>query len=186
MSTPLRVTRPFPTLRRLGTVLTICSLAWVGTCAAAPDGAPVWYMHAGGLSYHLEPTRAEGRQWNQVHPGVGFESRRSLETGWSVHRAVGVMQDSRSVWGGYAGMGWLHRWNLGDAASLSAGAGAYALYRSVSWSGERALVPALLPTATLDLPRQGVGLNVVIVPPMKTFGAETVPAVMVQFVTRLR
>jgi hypothetical protein len=153
---------------------------------AFDDPARTWYMHAGGWSHHMQQTRAEGRRWNEVHPGIGFETRRVDDSGWTVRQGLGAMQDSRGFWGGYAGVGWLHRWSIGRGASFSAGAGAYAFYRSVSWSGERALVPAVLPTASLDLLDHTVGVNLVAVPPLRGFGGETVPSITMQFVVRVR
>ncbi len=129
---------------------------------AAHAAAPQWYFQAGGLSHHFEQTRAPGREWSQAHAGVGLE-RRDLDadSAWHVRWAGGLMRDSRDFWGGYGGAAYMRQWRgpLGIDAGL--GVGAYAMYRSVSWSGVRKLVPAVLPTASLGLAGGKVGMTIV-------------------------
>jgi hypothetical protein len=163
--------------------LLVAALAAHGAQASAP---PEWYLHTGGISHHFEETRAANRQWQEQHPGLGLERRVGHDNGWSMRLAGGVMQDSRGFWGGYTGVGYLHRWRLGQAAELGAGAGAYAFYRSVSWSGSMQLIPALLPTASLGLANNAVGLNLVYVPRVGAYSESMTPALHTQVVVRFR
>lgn len=132
---------------------------------AAQAAAPQWYFQTGAVSRHFEQTRAPGREWSQTHAGVGLERRDpGDDSAWQVRWAGGLMRDSRDFWGGYYGAAYIRQWRgpLGIDAGL--GVGAYAIYRSVSWSGQRKLVPAVLPTASLGLAAGKVGVNIVYVP----------------------
>jgi hypothetical protein len=156
------------------------------TPATAAAAVAEWFVHTGGLSHHFQQTRAANHQWREQHPGLGIERRVTDENDWSVRTAGGFMQDSRGFWGGYGGVGYMHRWRLGRAAELGAGAGAYAFYRSVSWSGRMALVPAVLPTASVGLIDNTVGLNLVVVPRVAAYSENLAPAVHAQLVLRFR
>ncbi len=159
-----------------------------GGSLATPAGAqvPEWFVHTGGVTHHFQETQAANQQWRQQHPGFGLERRVTDDAGWSIRSTGGVMQDSRGFWGGYSGVGYLHRWRSGRAAEFSAGAGAYALYRSVSWSGKMAVIPAVLPTASVGLLDNSVGLNLVYTPRIAALNENMVPALHAQLVLRFR
>lgn len=167
----------------LSALLGVASLAAVMPAAAT---TPEWFVHTGGVSRHFEETRAANQQWRDQHPGIGLERRVTDENGWSIRSAGGLMQDSRGFWSGYGGVGYLHRWRLGRTAEFGAGAGAYAFYRSVSWSGRMALVPAVLPTASVGLLDNTVGLNVVYVPRLSAYSESMSPSLHAQIVLRFR
>ncbi len=164
-----------PCLRIPGALLG-CALLAGGVQAQAPT-AEQWLLHTGGFSHHFEPTRAPGRQWNEQHPGLGLERRRLGGQTWHWRQSAGFLQDSRNVWGGYAGVGLMREWRVLDSARIGAGLGAHAFYRSVSWSGRRAWVPALLPTLSLELPQDRLGVNLMWVPPTG-LGGESRPALL--------
>ena len=125
------------------------SSAAVGAPAHAAPAAQ-WYVHTGGMSHHFEQTRAADREWSETHPGLGFERRDAgTESPWQLRWTAGAMRDSRRFWSGYGGATYVHRWNLGNSIETSLGVGAFGFYSSVSWRGKRALVPALLPTASI-------------------------------------
>jgi len=156
---------------------------WAGVlaCGTVAAQSTEWFMHAGGISHHFQPTQAPGHAWQDQHAGLGLE-RRSEAFGdsrgdWRLSAAGGVLQDSRAFWGGYGGMAWLHEWRRSGLADLGLGVGAYGFYRSVSWSGRMALVPALLPMASLQFPAAAMGLDLVYVPRVPA-RHETMPAVL--------
>jgi hypothetical protein len=163
-------------------------IAAMATSAAAQTGArSQWYLQTAGLSRHGSSTQAPGRTWNEVHPGLGLEHRRVAEADpdWSTRHAGGIMQDSRAIWGGYAGAGAMRIWRLGPVAEVGLGAGAYLFYRSVSWSGRRALVPAILPTLTVGGPDSPVGLNLLYAPRASVAGRDHPSVFYAQVVIRL-
>lgn len=145
-----------------------------------------WLLHTAGVSHHFEQTRAAGRQWNEQHPGLGLERREGDPADWNWRQSVGVMQDSRSVWGGYAGASLMKEWRAPGAASVGLGLGAFTFYRSVSWSGRRALVPALLPTLSLGLLDDRLGVNLMLVPPMGADGDSRPALVFLQMTYRMQ
>lgn len=132
-----------------------------------------WYLLTGGVSHHFEDTQARNRTWREQHPGLGLE-RRNVGEDWNLRLAGGLTQDSRSFWGGYAGAAYMRQWKRYGVGEVGLGVGAYAFYRSVSWSGKMALIPALLPTASLEL-NGGLGFNVIYVPPV---AAKSMPALV--------
>lgn len=153
-------------------------LGAAGPAAAQPAQ---WSMHTGGLSHHFQPTQAPGHTWQNQHAGLGVERRSDVPVDglghWTLSAAAGVLQDSRAFWGGYAGAAWLREWRRVDLPDLGLGVGAYAFYRSVSWAGRKAVVPALLPVASVQVPSAGLGLNLVYVPRVPA-RKETMPAVL--------
>jgi hypothetical protein len=164
-------------------------VGWASCAGAAPTPEPAqtqWLLHTGGLSHHFEPTHAAGRQWNEQHPGLGLERRETDRADWHWRQSAGIVQDSRSFWGGYAGASWMKEWRAPGAASLGVGLGAFAFYRSVSWSGRRAWVPALLPTLSLGLLDDRLGVNLMVVPPIGTDGDSRPALVFLQMTYRMQ
>lgn len=144
-----------------------------------------WYLQAGGVSHHFQPTQAPNREWREEHPGLGLEHRAAGHDDWNLRWAGGVMQDSRSYWGGYAGVAYLRQWRWSGVAEAALGLGAYGFYRSVSWSGKMSVMPALLPTASIGLLDSQIGVNFVYVPQIKA--DQTMPSVLhAQMVFRFR
>lgn len=145
-----------------------------------------WYVHTGGVSRHGSPTHAPGQNWREVHPGLGLEQRVSGDDpAWSWRRVGGVLQDSRAVWGGYGGAAAMRRWSFEPQGEIGLGIGAYLFYRSVSWDGRRALVPAVLPTLSIGAPDSPIGLNVLYAPRTSTFGRERSSVLYAQVLVRL-
>ena len=168
---------------RLGLGLTVGLL---GLGASGVRAEPVeWFVQTGGVSHHFSETQAPGRRWNEQHPGLGLERRAIDDEGWQVRWTGGVMQDSRSIWGGYAGAAYLRRWHADGGAEISAGAGTYAFYRSTSWSGKMTVVPAVLPTASIGLLQNRVGLNVTFVPKLPGVRDGMPAVVLAQLVVRV-
>jgi hypothetical protein len=161
-------------------------IAWHGGVDAEP--LQQWYLHTGALSYHFEPTRAPGREWNNTHPGLGLERRDALDDDrWQVRWTGGAMRDSRSVWSGYGGSAFMRQWRPVAAMEASAGVGAFLFYRSVDWSGRREWTPALLPTASIGAVDGSMGMNLVYIPRIgKGDGRATPPTVVGQLVFRIR
>lgn len=160
--------------------------AWGAAFCPAASAQEQWFMHTGGVSHHFQQTSAPGRQWNQNHPGIGFERRQTPEGGWDVRYTGGVMEDSRNIWSGYAGAAYMRDWKLGAGVSFGLGAGAYAFYRSMSWDGRRGLVPGVLPTASLGLLDNQVALNLLYVPRMAVYGRSMPEVVYLQLAVRMR
>jgi hypothetical protein len=184
-------TSDFPQRLRIGAVCTLVGWASCVGAAWALDPTPAqtqtqWLLHTGGLSHHFAPTHAAGRQWNEQHPGLGLERRETDRADWHWRQSAGIVQDSRSFWGGYAGAAWMKEWRAPGAASLGLGLGAFAFYRSVSWSGRRAWVPALLPTLSLGLLDDRLGVNLMVVPPIGTDGESRPALVFLQMTYRMQ
>lgn len=163
-----------------------CCAASSGTAHAA--AGTQWYVHTGGVSHHFAQTRATDREWSEAHPGLGFERRDvNADSPWQLRWTAGAMRDSRRFWGGYGGATYVHRWNWSHSIETSLGVGAFGFYRSVSWSGKRALVPALLPTASIAAADGTLGMNVVYIPRVSTGGGKaTPPTVLGQMVFRFK
>lgn len=172
----------------LTSIKTAFAVVVLGLSGGSAAAATQWYVNTGGFSHHFEPTQAANRQWNETHPGLGLE-RRDIDpdSNWHTSWSAGLMRDSRSFWGGYAGAAYSRHWHWNRSIQTSLGIGAFAFYRSVSWSGERALTPALLPMASIGSVDGRLGFNVVYVPKLAAGSAKSsVPVVMGQFVFRFR
>ena len=168
--------------------ITAASAASFTTASHAASSGAQWYVHTGGVSHHFEQTRAADREWNETHPGLGLERRDAdTESPWQLRWTAGAMRDSRRFWSGYGGATYVHRWQWGNSLETSLGVGAFGFYRSVSWSGKRALVPALLPTASISSADGTLGMNVVYIPRVSTGGGKaTPPTLLGQMVFRFR
>lgn len=163
----------------------LCAAGLGASGAALAEQDPRWYFQTGGVSHHFQDTQAADRQWRENHPGLGFERRAAGEDDWNLRWTGGVMQDSRNYWGGYAGAAYLRTWRWTGVAEAGLGLGTYAFYRSVSWSGKMAVVPGILPTASLGLMDNRIGLNLIYVPRITAYN-QAMPAVLhAQFVFRM-
>lgn len=140
-----------------------------------------WFVQTAGVSHHFEPSQAKGRTWNESHPGLGVERRESTDGVWSLRYTAGVMQDSRSFWSGYAGAAELREWRWGRNLQIGAGAGVYLFYRSVSWDGTMAVVPALLPTVSIGLVENRAAINFLYVPKVSAYSRAMPPVLYAQF-----
>ncbi len=165
----------FCVCRRSTGLVAVCATL-IAFPTAADAVQPVWYVHTGGLSYHFQDTRAPDRKWRDQHAGLGFERRRDDGDGMEMRWTGGVMQDSRSYWGGYAGAAYMKRWRWNGVADTGLGVGAYAIYRSKNWRGDMALVPAVLPSASINSIDHSIGFNFIYVP--KLGGSEATPSVL--------
>ena len=163
-----RVSEPHPMPlagpRALRSLLACTGLLMSALGATPAHAEPEWFMQTGGVSHHFRETQAVNRQWHEEHPGLGFERRTINEYGWQERWNGGVMQDSRGIWGGYVGNAYLYRWRQSSVAEFGVGAGVYAFYRSTSWRGDMTVVPGVLPTMSMGLFDNRVGLNVIYVP----------------------
>lgn len=170
-------------------LLLSCAVGAAAGLAAWPARANLdgqWYLQTVGASHHFRETEAAGRTWNQRHGGLGIERREDLEGAASLRLSGGLLEDSRSFWGGYAGATYLKEWRDRGNWSAGIGMGGFLFYRSVSWRGDRQLVPGVLPTARFGLLDDRVGINLLYVPPV-TWQGRAVPEVLyLQFVMKLR
>lgn len=175
-----------PRSGRAALALALASAGLMGTAATAhAEDAAQWYFQTGGVSHHFQDTQASNREWRENHPGLGFERRGGGDEDWNLRWTGGVMQDSRNYWGGYAGAAYLRTWRWTGVAEAGLGLGTYAFYRSVSWSGKMAVVPGILPTASLGLMDNRIGLNLIYVPRISAYN-QAMPAVLhAQFVFRM-
>ncbi len=148
----------------------------MGVATPLHAAEPQWHLQVGGISHHFDETRAVGRRWQEQHPGLGLE-RRVQDGAWSQHAAGGVMQDSRGFWGGYAGASYLYNKRWSGALDTGIGMGAYAFYRSTSWNGRMALVPGILPMASVGIPGTDMGLNIIYVPHIGAYN-KAMPSVL--------
>ncbi|MFZ2652303.1 MAG: hypothetical protein WA210_19570 [Burkholderiaceae bacterium] len=158
--------------------------AIVTLAPATRAGEPQWYMHAGGLSYHFEQTHAANRQWREQHAGLGVERRANDGNAMEWRWAGGLMQDSRSFWGGYAGTAYMRRWHWAGVGETGLGLGAYAIYRSSNWRGDMKLTPGLLPTASINMFDNRFGFNIIYIPPLAGGGEKLPSVVHAQMVVR--
>ena len=134
----------------------------------------------------FQETQASKHQWREEHPGLGLERRAADGEDWNLRWAGGIMQDSRNYWGGYAGAAYVRQWRWTGVAEAGLGVGAYSFYRSVNWSGKMAVVPGVLPTASIGLLDNQVGLNFIYVPRIKAYN-QSMPAVLhAQMVVRFQ
>jgi Antimicrobial peptide resistance and lipid A acylation protein PagP len=162
------------------------TLMALGACSAAGAADHEWYLHTGGVSHHFQDTQATKHQWREEHPGLGLERRAADGEDWNLRWAGGIMQDSRNYWGGYAGAAYVRQWRWTGVAEAGLGVGAYSFYRSVNWSGKMAVVPGVLPTASVGLLDNQVGLNFIYVPRIKAYN-QSMPAVLhAQMVVRFQ
>lgn len=179
-------------MKRLAAPASIACHVMSFTAIALAAGTPAqaaeaqWHVQAGGISHHFQPTRAAGREWQEVHPGFGLERRVSNGDGWSWRATLGTMQDSRGFWGGYGGGAYLRSWQWGSQMETSLGLGAYAFYRSTSWKGNMALVPGLLPTASITFPAANMGLNFLFVPQISGYNKSMPSVLHAQLTLRFR
>jgi opacity protein-like surface antigen len=170
-------------------VAVLCTALCAAVCTPAHAASGTqWYVHTGGLSHHFEQTRAADREWSETHPGLGFERRDvDADSPWQLRWTAGAMRDSRRFWSGYGGATYVYRWQWRGSIETSLGAGAFGFYRSVSWSGKRALVPALLPTASIAAADGTLGMNIVYIPRVSIGGGKaTPPTVLGQMVFRFK
>jgi hypothetical protein len=151
-------------------------LLGLGAPGASQAAGAEWRLQLGGVSHHFQPTQAVGREWREQHPGLGLERRVQLDR-WSLNSAGGILQDSRGFWGGYLGAAYMRTWRAPGNIELAAGAGAYGFYRSTSWNGKMALIPGVLPTASVFFPSANMGLNFIYVPQIGNYN-KSMPAVL--------
>lgn len=164
----------------------LCAAFLAGACGAAAAEERAWYLHAGGLSHHSSQTQAPGRTWQERHASLGLERRFERADDFENRMAIGLMQDSRGFWGGYAGTTLMRTWKFGRTAEVALGGGAYAFYRSVTWKGDgdRTIVPALLPTASIGLFDNRLGLNIIYVPRVAAWNRSMPSVIHAQLVYR--
>ncbi|HYP67296.1 MAG TPA: hypothetical protein VEP67_03475 [Thiobacillaceae bacterium] len=60
------------------------------------------YVTVGGFSYHSERHRSNGKDWNEVNPGLGFE--RDLSESWTF--TSGIYRNSFARTTAFAGASW--------------------------------------------------------------------------------
>ena len=143
-----------------------------------------WHLQSGALSRHFTQTQADGHEWNNNHPGIGLEYRLNTRSTWGTRLTAGFLRDSRNYPSGYAGVGYMRQFNVNGGVTMAAGLGAYLFYRSRSWDGDMAYVPALLPTLQFGFFRNRLGVNVLAVPKLEAFGHSTSPLVLALFTFR--
>ncbi len=153
-----------------------------------------WDMQMPGMSHHFDKPRKRGAQWNESHDGFGLQRSVALDdgigSGWVWRDSVGVMVDSFGNPGGYAGAGpaWRERRANFD---IDAGLAPMLLYRTTrfdDWRGPAPmrLIPAVLPTLTLQHRPSGAGANIIAVPSMNLGGDYRMPGlVFLQFTRRM-
>jgi hypothetical protein len=153
--------------------------------ALAMSSAPAaqaqhWDVQMPGMSHHFERPRKRGAVWNERHDGFGLQRTVELDAarlhaGWVWRESAGVMVDSFGNPGAYAGAGlaWRQRRARFD---VDAGLAPMLLYRTTrfdDWRGPAPLklIPAVLPTFSLQHRPSGTGANIIAVPAL-TMGAD--------------
>jgi hypothetical protein len=159
---------------------------------AKPNKGDEWFMSLGGVSSHARDTYAAGRTWNERHSSLGLERRvaglawdASADKLWQMRYVAGTLEDSRSLWGSYAGVGVMREVAHHGPLRLHAGALTSIHYKSASWNGSMKLMPAVLPTLSLTDQRAGLGVNLVWVPPVRWAGRDTISTVLLQLNYRI-
>ncbi|TFY99914.1 hypothetical protein [Ramlibacter rhizophilus] len=160
--------------------------------AGQPKGDDEWFMTLGGVSSHARETLVAGRQWNERHESFALERRvagipwnGAADRLWQVRYVAATLEDSRSLWGSYAGVALMREVAHTGTWRLHAGAYSSLYYKSTSWRGTMKLVPAVLPTLSLTDQRSGFGVNLAWVPPVNWAGRDTISTVLLQFNYRI-
>lgn len=167
-----------------------CFPAFAQTTRLADDAQ--WHVSLGGFSQHARETLAPGRQWQEVHPGIGLQRRLNrmpwttvgVDSNWKSRVLFGTMEDSRGFLGSYGGISIMREIAHVGTLRLEAGLSAVTYYRSSSWSGDMHFVPAILPTLSLVGYRTGLGLDLSWAPPVTAQNTGSVSTLLLQFTYR--
>ena len=150
----------------------------VGFASGVPAHATAsnWELQLPGMSQHFEKPRKRGAEWNQYHEGMGLQrtidvDRNRLDGGWVLRYSGGFMLDSYGNESGYlgAGLAWRRRSTIFD---VDAGVAPMLLYRTTRFDDPRRgpaplrLIPAMLPTLSVEHRQSGIGANIILVPAM--------------------
>jgi Antimicrobial peptide resistance and lipid A acylation protein PagP len=174
-------------ITRMTAIAALAAAAWSSPAQAAAPSQQ-WFLQTAALSYHFEPTRAPGREWNEVHAGLGLERRDiDVDSPWQVRWSASAMRDSRNFWSGYGGAAYMRQWRPVSTIEASLGVSAFISYRAVDWRGRREWTPALLPTASIGSADGTLGMNIVYVPRIgRGDEGATPPTLIAQFIFRFR
>lgn len=146
-----------------------------------------WYGSLSGTSWHSHDTRAPGQSWNEENLGAGFERRVNglpWDQGaarWQSWYSLNSLTDSRNQAGGYAGVSFMRELAHMGTFRVYGGVGTHLFYRSKTWAGQMALVPAVLPALSITERRTGLGVNFVIRPEFR--GEQGAPSTILMQLT---
>ncbi len=124
-------------------------------------------LHLPAFSQHFKDPKERNRRWSEEHPGIGIEWRDRRNDGTVLKYSTGIVRDSFSVWGGYAGVSWQKELYASTTWRIDAGATALLWYRALKFEGSPELVPGVAPVLSLEHVPTGVGVNVFVVAPAK-------------------
>ena len=129
-----------------------------------------WALSVSGLTSHFKDPDCDDCKYRSTVPGLGLQ-RDFLSSPESMLRFTlsgGFQTDSFGGTGGYvAGIASLV--GRTEALSMSAGLGAFGIYRYMEHgpsaeNARRVFVPALLPVLSIENARAGVGANLIVAP----------------------
>ena len=151
--------------------------AAVSACAASSANAQSltanrspWALSVSGLTSHFRDPECEDCHYRTTVPGLGLQRDFSPASGSPLRFTLsgGFQTDSFGGSGGYAAaIGSIL--SRGETWSVSAGLGAFGIYRFMEYGAgaehaRRVFVPAVLPVFSLENTRAGIGANLIIAP----------------------
>lgn len=135
-----------------------------------------WALQVSGTAQHFRQPENARRTWNQRNWGIGLQYEQlERDPSWTRLYSVGSMKDSLGVGGGYAGVTEFKELFVKKSVKVQAGLGLFALWRTFKWSGNHTLVVAPLPVIHVEDLRTGLGLNLLIAPPLSFGSGEGLP-----------
>jgi hypothetical protein len=158
-------------MKRFSTVICLAGL-WVSAAQAATPLEQPWVLQMSGTAQHFKEPENERRRWNQKNWGLGVQYEQAESwPGWTRVYSAGYMKDSLGVGGLYAGVVELNELGVVQSVQFQAGIGLFGLWRTFGWKPEHKFVVAPLPVMHVEDLRTGVGLNVLVTPPV-SFGSD--------------
>jgi hypothetical protein len=164
----------------------VLGLAAVASPANAQETSESWQLHLPGVSHHFGKPEEAGRQYNELHDGLGLQ-RTQVKPSYVTRYTAGFMRDSFDKQGGYAGASIGLRLMDGNV-TVDAGGAAMLLYRTTGFAkSDRKLIPVVLPMLSVEHKSSGIGGNVTVLP-AGNFGKDLrFPGlIFLQFTYRLR
>lgn len=125
-----------------------------------------------GFSHHFsDPIAAKhGKKWNEKNYGIGLEFRDPVDTEnwnrWSTLKSAGLMKDSLGAWGGYATVT-LQKRIINNEYTVDAGPALGIFWRTFNFGGPHRLMPAILPSLSIEHKKSGWGINSILIPGFK-------------------
>ncbi len=123
-----------------------------------------WAGELSGFSHHFNEADT-GHAWTWRNWGAGLEYVIPVQdSDWSSVYSLGTVTDSFGTPGAYAGIAAFNTLINTRLIQAQAGIGAFALWRTFKWGGNRKLIVAPLPLLHFNEPVSGFGINITYAP----------------------